>query len=474
MPSEREQKVDEFVAITGSSKQTAESLLAVCNDNLEMAINMHMEGVQIEDNNSRSSSASNGTQPGTSSSSTAAAAHIGDPDDDDEVRAPIPQKREVLIQPGFEGYSINRSSNMLRANRVRSVFDGFRNFSNEAKNYSQGPARKGKKRTLEELFKPPIDMMFKGDFQSARDSATSAKKWLMVNIQDACEFQCQVLNRDVWSNAAVKTILREHFIFWQQYKESEDAQRYLTFYPVTDWPYVAILDPRTGEHLVTWNKIDASSFCDLVTEFLSLHPSLSPQDPEKSEEAEVEPESKKAKTSESILDADEDDQIAAAIQASLKEQSAKKQKVENSDNSDDEDDDDDGDYFESFSAEVSNSSFPTRTAKKIEEKETDTSKDLFEVDDNNEENWEKYLGDKDDAHSSIMIRFPDGNRVTKDIPCSSQFQAIVGYVASEGYSLDKHEIVTNFPRRILTDLDTTQTLKDLGLFPKETVFVQQK
>ena len=82
MPSEREQKVDEFVAITGSSKQTAESLLAVCNDNLEMAINMHMEGVQIEDNNSRSSSASNGTQPGTSSSSTAAAAHIDDPDDD--------------------------------------------------------------------------------------------------------------------------------------------------------------------------------------------------------------------------------------------------------------------------------------------------------------------------------------------------------------------------------------------------------
>ena len=84
-------------------------------------------------------------------------------------------------------------------------------------NYSsQGAAsRKGKKRTLEELFKPPIDMMYKGDFQSARDHASSAKKWLMVNIQDACEFQCQVLNRDVWANEAVKTILREHFIFWQ-------------------------------------------------------------------------------------------------------------------------------------------------------------------------------------------------------------------------------------------------------------------
>ena len=135
-------------------------------------------------------------------------------------------------------------------------------------------SRRGKKRTLEELFKPPIDIIFKGDLQTARDSATSAKKWLLVNIQDACEFQCQVLNRDVWSNEAVKTILREHFIFWQQYKESKEAQRYVTFYQtkkakkcqktVSEWPYVAILDPRTGELMVTWQKLDAATFCDLV------------------------------------------------------------------------------------------------------------------------------------------------------------------------------------------------------------------
>ena len=53
-------------------------------------------------------------------------------------------------------------------------------------------------------------------------------------------------------------------------------------------------------------------------------------------------------------------------------------------------------------------------------------------------------------------------------------QAIVKFVVSEGFPIESHEIVTNFPRRILTDLDTSQTLKDLGLFPKETVFVQQK
>ena len=49
----------------------------------------------------------------------------------DEVRAPIPQKQEVLIQPGYEGYALSRSN--ARTSRVRSVFDGFRNFSNEAR-----------------------------------------------------------------------------------------------------------------------------------------------------------------------------------------------------------------------------------------------------------------------------------------------------------------------------------------------------
>lgn len=42
---------------------------------------------------------------------------------------------------------------------------------------------KSKKRTLEELFRPPVDLMFKGDWQMARDKAVDDRKWLMVNIQ---------------------------------------------------------------------------------------------------------------------------------------------------------------------------------------------------------------------------------------------------------------------------------------------------
>jgi hypothetical protein len=44
----------------------------------------------------------------------------------------------------------------------------------------------------------------------------------------------QVLNRDLWSNPGVKTIIREHFVFWQQYKEADEAERYMTFYKVRE------------------------------------------------------------------------------------------------------------------------------------------------------------------------------------------------------------------------------------------------
>lgn len=52
-------------------------------------------------------------------------------------------------------------------------------------------------------------------FIQAKVAGEQEGKWLMVNIQDSKEFSCQQLNRDVWSNDAVRTILAGHFILWQ-------------------------------------------------------------------------------------------------------------------------------------------------------------------------------------------------------------------------------------------------------------------
>lgn len=193
--------VEQLMAIIGVDRQVAANLLEACGGNLEMAVDMHMED----------------------GGGGAAAPVLGD--NDDGVRAPIPQKQEVMVGPGYEGYMMNnRVNKTLQQRRVRSVFDGFRDFQAETKSMEdrleQGlPVSKTKKKTLEELFKPPLDLMFQGDWQSARDHAAKTKRWLLVNIQDAQEFQCQILNRDLWSNPGVKMIVKEHFVFWQQYKE---------------------------------------------------------------------------------------------------------------------------------------------------------------------------------------------------------------------------------------------------------------
>ena len=49
----------------------------------------------------------------------------------------------------------------------------------------------------------------------------------------------------------------------QVYHDSEEGQRYCQFYKVEKWPYVAVLDPQTGENLVSWNKVEPLTFCDM-------------------------------------------------------------------------------------------------------------------------------------------------------------------------------------------------------------------
>lgn len=102
---------------------------------------------------------------------------------------------------------------------------------------------------LEDIFRPPVDICFCGSFQACRDYATEKNRWLIVNLQDHTEFLSQCLNRDVWSNENLKNIIRNYFVFWQVSIENMEGNRFKTFYNVEHSPYVAIIDPRTGEHL---------------------------------------------------------------------------------------------------------------------------------------------------------------------------------------------------------------------------------
>ncbi len=56
----------------------------------------------------------------------------------------------------------------------------------------------------------------------------------------------------------------------------------------------------------------------------------------------------------------------------------------------------------------------------------------------------------------------------------SDFQALVQYVIEAGFSNEHFELVTNYPKRKLSYLDFEATLQSVGLFPQETVFVQER
>ncbi|XP_076311270.1 UBX domain-containing protein 7-like isoform X1 [Tachypleus tridentatus] len=461
--------IEQFCAITDAGEPIAEQMLEACSGNLEMAVNMHVDA-QTGGNNEEQEESSN---PGTSQY-------------EDGVRPPIPPTREILVKDGLSyGFRPRRPPS-------QSVFDAFRDFQSEAKIQeeqligTEDTLYSRKRKTLEDLFRPPLDLIHRGSFESAREVGKSSNRWLMVNVQDVQEFQCQILNRDVWSSPAVKSIVSKHFVFWQVYLDSEEGRWYAQFYKVNQYPYVAILDPRTGENLVAWNKVDSMSFCDLVTEFLCKHPSPDGSTPS--------PPRKRSRT-DSILDQSEESQIKAAIQASLEDSAEAASTAAEHGSASERDEESDVETFESDSESSTSctnifqkdqmqdsngvKTFLCANLLKVEKEDTNhkIKKKMEENDtsdvDNPAEQWKVYLGSSDDQ-TELILRFPNGERQQKNFPSSSQLQALVLYVAAQGFPKDHYELVTNFPRRNLSDLKPSQTLKDIGLFPRETVFIQLK
>lgn len=95
------------------------------------------------------------------------------------------------------------------------------------------------------------------------------------------DFACQSLNRDIWKDAAVRALVKEHFLFLQFDKISADAAQYITFYlpgnaaedPDT-YPHVSVVDPRTGEQVKAWSGRpfpNAAQFHSELCEFLERY-----------------------------------------------------------------------------------------------------------------------------------------------------------------------------------------------------------
>lgn len=202
--------------------------------------------------------------------------------------------------------------------------------------------------SLKDLFAAPVHLIHSaGGFQGARNVAKDSRRWLLVNLQRDADFACHALNRDVWRNELVEYLVREGFIFWQSLDTSPDGQIYAQRYNVQSYPHIGIIDPRTSrlvfrkEGWTQENPLTAERFAELATDFCSSHSfDRAPSIPRGASNSSSAGGVTASASSSSTMNAPaatvdrmtEEEQLQAAIRASMNEASGM--------NDDDDDDDD--------------------------------------------------------------------------------------------------------------------------------------
>uniref|UniRef100_M8BVF4 Uncharacterized protein n=1 Tax=Aegilops tauschii TaxID=37682 RepID=M8BVF4_AEGTA len=123
-------------------------------------------------------------------------------------------------------------------------------------------------KTLEELFRPPYEIMFGGSFHDAKAHAASNVRWLLVNLQSSGDFKSQQHNRDLWSNEVVVQVIKDNFIFLLLEKRGAERRR--------GAQAVLVLDPVTGQLLDKWCGLvqQPDDFLTSIGKFTESKPSL--------------------------------------------------------------------------------------------------------------------------------------------------------------------------------------------------------
>lgn len=571
-----DEAISQFCGVTGADEERARGLLEACEWNLELAINMHVDtdpdgrsrqkadnikqhratvsGLDDDDEdmnvvnnrlpthfgNSQFDDFRRAAEAASGASSSAASTSAYPTLDSDGVRPPIAPVRQIL-NPNPIGYPTVELPQRYSTRSARpgsEVYDAFRDFraeadwqemaqegnsnaATDATLEANGTGTGSRKTTLQDLFRPPLDLMFRGSLTSSREAGQVKNKWMLVNIQNGREFACQTLNRDVWSNQTVEDIVKEHFIFWQVYHDSYEGQRYVQFYNVRRFPHVAIIDPRTGELMKSWpTTIDHNSFCDSVIEFLTEHPSpdgsgdantmkkLRIKNDDEDNDDDIQ-EVVAHSTRTTLYDQSEEAQLEAAIRASLQETETKL-------TTNDDTIEIDEDTIEAFDTsdpqviardkELIERSPPAPTRVHNDLKKTTTNKHIpqstsssvapatfkdinvnpsksepTDGTDTNRTTAEslsaavagRHLIKIDGPGCKIALRFPDGSSLVQKFSANERLSTVRSFVQMEKSTASATAIeFIAPPNRKLTEANMDETLESLGLCPASRLEVK--
>lgn len=82
--------------------------------------------------------------------------------------------------------------------------------------------------------------------------------------------------------------------------------------------------------------------------------------------------------------------------------------------------------------------------------------------------------DKNGPSSSGLRSSGQNGFLTRRFLASTSLQTMIDYLTSEGYPSEEFKILSSWPRRDLTQLDPNQSLKELKLYPQETLTLEEK
>ncbi|KAL0279155.1 UNVERIFIED_CONTAM: hypothetical protein PYX00_000768 [Menopon gallinae] len=76
--------------------------------------------------------------------------------------------------------------------------------------------------------------------------------------------------------------------------------------------------------------------------------------------------------------------------------------------------------------------------------------------------------------TKIRVRLPKGEFIERRFFSKQPLQVLLDYLIVKGYPSSEYKVISSWPRRDLTSVDTTKTFKELNLYPQETVILEER
>uniref|UniRef100_A0A182KBG4 UBX domain-containing protein n=1 Tax=Anopheles christyi TaxID=43041 RepID=A0A182KBG4_9DIPT len=76
--------------------------------------------------------------------------------------------------------------------------------------------------------------------------------------------------------------------------------------------------------------------------------------------------------------------------------------------------------------------------------------------------------------TKIRVRTPAGEMLERKFTVDTPLELLLNYITAEGYLIDEFKVISSWPRRDLTTLNHESTLKELKLYPQETLILEER